>query len=292
MNPAESFLSLLVSPATGEKLYYNDADQTLTTANKKESFQIMDGIPLLAEPIKDAGSFDYKTHYEKDAVAFSYDDSFDNSLEKAEVTRLRQTILSMIPSDAGWILDTGCGSGWLTGALAGRDHHIISMDVNITNPQKVLQKYPSKNHFGLVADALALPIRKDGLDCIVAAEIIEHLADPSAFLRGLIAILKPGGILIVTTPYKEKIQYSLCIHCNQLTPHNAHLHSFNEASMRQLLPEGVEAGVYIFNSKLLSKLRILRLFSGIPIALWKWIDRIGIAVSGKKALRLMLTVRK
>ena len=68
----------------------------------------------------------------------------------------------------------------------------------------------------------------ESFDIIVASEIIEHVYDPKMFIDCLLDILKPSGKIIITTPYNEKIPLSLCVHCNQLTPGNAHLHSFNE----------------------------------------------------------------
>ena len=60
------------------------------------------------------------------------------------------------------------------------------------------------------------------------------------------------GKLIITVPYKEKIQYHLCIHCNQLTPANAHLHSFDENTIQKLLPEELKLLYFkLFENKIL-----------------------------------------
>lgn len=45
-----------------------------------------------------------------------------------------------------------------------------------------------------------LPFPDDSIDHIVACEIIEHMRSPHSFLREIRRVLKPGGILIVTTP--------------------------------------------------------------------------------------------
>lgn len=37
-------------------------------------------------------------------------------------------------------------------------------------------------------------------DCIVATQVVEHVYDPRAFVRTLVAHLKPGGVLVLATP--------------------------------------------------------------------------------------------
>jgi len=52
------------------------------------------------------------------------------------------------------------------------------------------------------ADAQNMSFFKDAsFDVVVAAAIIEHLKDPGEMLRESSRILKPGGILIITTPH-------------------------------------------------------------------------------------------
>ena len=64
-------------------------------------------------------------------------------------------------------------------------------------------------------DALGLPIelrylRDDGeahgtMDVVMGSEVIEHVTSPAAFVRTLRAMLRPGGLLILTTPNGEDI---------------------------------------------------------------------------------------
>ena len=49
-------------------------------------------------------------------------------------------------------------------------------------------------------------------DVVISTEVIEHLENPRATLRNLFRLLKPGGILILTTPNQNSLR-SLCALC-------------------------------------------------------------------------------
>ena len=50
-------------------------------------------------------------------------------------------------------------------------------------------------------DALALPDFPEPFDAVLAANLIDRLADPAKFLARLPALVKPGGQLVLTSPY-------------------------------------------------------------------------------------------
>jgi SAM-dependent methyltransferase len=111
---------------------------------------------------------------------------------------------------------------------------------------------------------------------VILSEVIEHIVDPTALVKEMSRIIKPGGRLIISTPYKEQIHYSQCIHCNRLTPKNAHLHSFDETKLQLIFSN---AGLtmpksYIFGNKALHLLRTSIVLKYFPFRLWKLIDRI------------------
>jgi len=301
----KEFLSFLVHPKNKTPLRYDTTTNVLVDDSGKDEFKIKDNIPvLLSQSLEkeltettihghEGTVFNYKEHYQADAEHYDYFQEIEDPIEKQEIKRLHQNILAAIPANAKWVLDVGAGGGWLAKALIPKHKKVVSMDISESNPKTALKNTPSPDHFGLVADVFDLPIKKDSVDCIVAAEIIEHLSDPKRFIASLYEALKPGGKIIITTPYNEKIHYSLCIHCNRPTPHNAHIHSFTEASILKFMPAGIaNYKTSIINSKLLVKLRLQYLLQLLPLALWKPIDTIANTITGKKAYRLMLTITK
>jgi SAM-dependent methyltransferase len=52
----------------------------------------------------------------------------------------------------------------------------------------------------LTADLNALPFGDATVDVALCAEVLEHMADPSAAIAEMARILKPGGYAVITTP--------------------------------------------------------------------------------------------
>ena len=218
--------------------------------------------------------FDYKEHYKIDSKEFDYFEERFGATEHDE-RRLREYIVSEIELDFESVLDVGCGRAWIADYFLRKGKKVISLDISVTNPKKALEMYPSPNHFGLAADSFKLPFNDKSFDLVIATEIIEHVVDPKLFINELFRTLKPGGKLIISTPYKEILRYVLCIHCNQKTPINAHLHSFNEHKLTSLCEDSNlnKTEVEIFGNKLLIFLRTYIFLKYLPFKVWKGIDR-------------------
>jgi len=222
--------------------------------------------------------FDYITHYHQDAIEVDYFHEYVDPETEHENHRIHQIIWSKIKSKKGIILDVGCGRAWVAQHALPLGYDVVSMDITPINVNKAIQKYPHQNHYGLVADVFSLPIRDNSVDVIIASEIIEHVFDPDLFLHKLITALKPGGQLIVTTPYNECIEYSLCIHCNHKTPHNAHIHSFTLERVEAVMQKLASTHKYTstFANKLLIKMRTGKFFKYLSYPLWRLIDRLSL----------------
>jgi len=300
-----SFLDLLVHPVRKTPLHPAPAGDALLSPDTEDRFAIKEGVPILLPATaatalettalnnEEGTRFQYREHYQTDAAVYNYAEEPHYPVEREEAARLHSQILARIPAGAKWVLDVGCGGAWLAAALVPGGRQVVSMDVSDINPIRALKRVPGANHHALVADVFALPIKPGSMDCIVACEVIEHIPDPALFLAELFTALKPGGTLIVTTPYAEVIRTSLCIHCNRPTPHNAHLHSFTEASIKAYVPPGARAvHTAVFHNKLFVQSRLQRLARGLPLSAHNAFDRLAMAVTGKKAYRLMLAVEK
>ncbi len=225
---------------------------------------------------------DYIEHYKKDAEEFDYFEERFGATEDDE-KRLREYIISEIPRQADLILDAGCGSAWLASYLLPKNKVMVSTDLSLTNVKKALETYPYYKHYGVVCDSLNPPFKPDSFNTVVAAEIIEHVIDPGQFIAKLLNVVKPGGLLLVSTPYKEVLRYTLCVHCNRKTPIHSHLHSFDESVLIGLgHKNNVNKIDYsIFGNKYLIFGRTYVILKFLSFQVWKFVDNIFNKILGK-----------
>lgn len=58
---------------------------------------------------------------------------------------------------------------------------------------------------GTVGDAQRIPFRSNSLDCIVCADVIEHIPNPKLAIQEIMRVLKPGGTALIVVPSLYKL---------------------------------------------------------------------------------------
>lgn len=111
----------------------------------------------------------------------------------------RPEILQLVPLSAIKILDIGCGAGVLGASIKLRQiaevHGVELMSDAARKAGRCLDRV-----WNLPVES-ALPELADGYyDCIVAADVLEHVIDPWTTLIGLKEKLKPDGKIVVSLP--------------------------------------------------------------------------------------------
>ena len=102
-------------------------------------------------------------------------------------------------------LDVGCGAGLLAEPLARMGAAVTGLDAA---PENVAVASAHARGQGLAIDYRAGGIEglgESGFDLVTSMEVIEHVADPAAFVGGLAAALAPGGLLILSTPNRTRL---------------------------------------------------------------------------------------
>jgi SAM-dependent methyltransferase len=93
------------------------------------------------------------------------------------------------------ILDLGCGTGYGTADLAKANLDVVAIDRISPDPRA---RHADVRY--LRADADQIPVVADAFDIVVSFQVIEHLADPTAYLKSIAHMTRPGGVALITTP--------------------------------------------------------------------------------------------
>lgn len=99
------------------------------------------------------------------------------------------------------VLDLGCGNGSLTASLEAHGYCMTGLDHSRSGISIARRLHPGIR-FDEFDIAEPLPSAWHGsFDAVVAAEVIEHLLLPRKLFERALEALRPGGSLIVTTPF-------------------------------------------------------------------------------------------
>jgi len=112
------------------------------------------------------------------------------------------------------VLDVGCGGGLLSEALARSGHDVLGIDPAEELIQ-VAQLHALDSEVEVryeVKDASALrATERESFDAVIALEMLEHVPDPRAVVDDLMAMLKPGGWLFLSTLNRTPKAFALGI---------------------------------------------------------------------------------
>ena len=143
-----------------------------------------------------------------------------------------------LPSD-GDVLDVGAGVGTLLRRLAVRPYRLHAQDIS---PAGVDALRDALTREGVaidlrVGEITKIPFDNGSQDVVFMTEVMEHLLpdDLERGLREIHRVLRPGGRLVATTPYRERLSVVLCPDCHALFQPYQHMQSFDEDRVRSLL---------------------------------------------------------
>lgn len=106
------------------------------------------------------------------------------------------------------LLDIGCGEGGYALFSARRGAEIVLADIDAGKLEIARQRLEAAGAVKvttLTTDAAPIPVADDTFSRVVAMEVLEHVDDPTAFVRELARVTAPGGLILLTVP-DERIE--------------------------------------------------------------------------------------
>lgn len=111
------------------------------------------------------------------------------------------------------ILDIGCGGGLLCEPMARLGAEVVGADAAARNIP-VAQIHAEKMGLDIdyrVTTAEAMAEAGESFDAVLNMEVVEHVADPQAYLDACSALVRPGGIHICSTINRNPKSYMMAI---------------------------------------------------------------------------------
>lgn len=115
----------------------------------------------------------------------------------------RPEVVALVPAGARRVLDVGCASGALGTALIARQGcEVVGVELDPAYAADAAGRLSRvvRGDLDVLAASDEALADLGRFDCIVAADVLEHLRDPWLVLGRLVTLLEPGGSVVVSLP--------------------------------------------------------------------------------------------
>jgi SAM-dependent methyltransferase len=138
--------------------------------------------------------------------SFAGNEEFYQLLEKSwpeyyRTTRWEYPIARKVITGARNVLEVGCGRGYFLRTLEEMEVDAIGLELNSRAISEKVTRYP------IYPDTVESLIKteKTRFQAICVFQVLEHISEPHNFLKSLIQLLEPDGILLLSTPNRENV---------------------------------------------------------------------------------------
>ena len=140
----------------------------------------------------------------------------------------------------GRVLDVGCGDGFFTAKILQRFNlkNVYGLDISSKAVDLARLKHPEiKFQQGALNH---IPEETNSIDSVTMIEVIEHLVDIEGTLKELFRVMKPGGILLITTTdfnLLKQVIIAMFFFEKYFYPTNPHIRFFKRSTLTDVLSE-------------------------------------------------------
>lgn len=134
--------------------------------------------------------------------------------------------------DGAAVVDLASGEGYGAAWIAEVAGLVTGIDIDPASVQHARARYAGhKNLEFVIGDIQALPFADNCADAVTCFEAIEHVENPRAVVEEVVRVLRPGGLLLVSTPNKA-------VYADERDYNNEfHVHEFYLPDLEMLLGE-------------------------------------------------------
>jgi len=118
------------------------------------------------------------------------------------------------------VLDIACGTGYGSSLLKDKGAGaVIGIDISEQTVEYCRKKFSSGNMSFVVGSASRMPLKDNSIDVVVSFETIEHLneGDQQLFVMEIQRVLRPDGVLIMSTPNVSRTGHKNAFHIKELS---------------------------------------------------------------------------
>jgi 2-polyprenyl-3-methyl-5-hydroxy-6-metoxy-1,4-benzoquinol methylase len=129
-----------------------------------------------------------------------------NGVVDAAYANPRPEVVALVPIDRHRVLDVGCSTGHMAAALRYRGHQVVGVEVDPELAREARERLDD------VVEADVEELARVGadlgqrFDCIVFADVLEHLRDPWMVVRWAHGQLADDGVIVVAVPNVAHVQ--------------------------------------------------------------------------------------
>jgi 2-polyprenyl-3-methyl-5-hydroxy-6-metoxy-1,4-benzoquinol methylase len=155
---------------------------------------------------------------------------------------VRDDLLELIPPgfQLQKVLDIGCGDGSTGGFIKQKFNasEVIGVELNDTLEKESLKRLDRV----IIGDIekMELDFDPSTFDCIILADVLEHLYDPWSLLNRLKLLLKPSGVMLASVPNVQHVSVFISLmrgewrYVNEGTFDSTHIRFFTRNSITEM----------------------------------------------------------
>lgn len=115
-------------------------------------------------------------------------------------------LLACLYANGKEVLDIACGEGYGSSMLSSVAKRVVGVDIAEEAVEHAIATYPSENLQFKQGEASHIPLEDASVDLVVSFETIEHHDQHEAMMQEIKRVLKPHGLLLISSP--DKYEYS------------------------------------------------------------------------------------